>query len=114
MRIIGQDMKKNSQVEKLEQTMGTTASSQVPSELRLGAIKQKGGQVFRTADGYIIKGMSGMPTKAFTELLKRDNNGVVKTNYRDDIEANDQISETEEPLWNVEKSNGEFNIKRNF
>ena len=111
MKIIG--MKSSNQVSKLEHSMGTKASGVVPSELSLGAVKQKGGQVFRTNDGYIVRGMSAMPTKAFLDLVKKDN-GIVEVKYKDGIEDNDQISSTESPLWNVDKNGGEFHIKRNF
>ena len=112
MKIIG--MKQNSQVEKLSNTVVCNSMSAVASELRLGDIKRSGGQVFRNEDGYTIRGVSSMPTVAFVNLLNKQNNGVVEVNYKNDLAGNDQISETEEPLWSVDKDNGEFRIKRNF
>lgn len=110
-------MKKGNQVDNM---MRVTASQRTGSvgaiakELQMGLVKRKGGQVFTNDNGYVIKGMSGMPTQAFVDLLKKDNQNVIDVKYKDDIEGNDQISETKEPLWKIDKANGNFNIKRNF
>jgi len=114
MNIIG--MKKSSQVDSMMKVTASNSSqnlSAVARELRMGDIKRKGGQVFTNENGYIIKGMSALPTVAFVNLLKKENKGVVEVNYKSDLDGNDQISETEEPLWSVDKQDGNFNIKRN-
>lgn len=108
-------MKQGNQIEGI---LKATASSQkvgaVSRSLQMGSIKRKGGQVFTTQDGYSIRGMEGMPTQAFINLLNKDNNNVISVNYKDGVEGNDLISKTEQPLWEIDKSNGSFNIKRNF
>lgn len=114
MNIIG--MKQSTQANsmmKVTASVTHTTSAKV-SELRLGGVKRLGGQVFRDNDGYTIKGVSSMPTLAFVNLLKKENKGVVDVDYKNDLAGNEQISETEEPLWSVEKDNGNFHIKRNF
>jgi len=109
-------MKKGNQVDSMMRVTAsqTSSASAIAKNLQLGLVKRRGGQVFTSDNGYIIKGMSGMPTKAFIDLLKKDNKSVIDVNYQDGLEGNDQISETEEPLWKIDKSNGNFNIKRNF
>jgi len=112
MKIIG--MKQNSQVEKLNHYIARNSMSATATELRLGDVKRIGGRVFRNKDGYTIKGVPAMPTVAFIDLIKKQNKGVAEVHYKSDLAGNDQISETEEPLWSVDKNNGEFRIKRNF
>jgi len=112
MNIIG--MKQNNQVDKIIRTMGHNSMGVISKELRLGDIKRRGGQVFTDNTGYVIKGLSGLPTVAFVNMLKKENPNVIKVNYKSDLEGNDQISETEEPLWTIDKKDGNFHIKRNF
>ena len=99
---------------KVTASVGQSNAGKVSPELAMGGVRRLGGQVFRTEAGYEVRGCSSMPTKAFVDLLKKDNGNVINVNYKPELEGNSQISETEEPLWSIDKQNGNFQIKRNF